>query len=119
MIDVSKYKAKLESELASLEQELSDVGVKNPTNTADWVAVVSPVEETDGADENVLADRMEELEENKAILTDLENKYNDVKDALAKIEKGTYGVCEISGEEIEEDRLEANPSARTCKKHMK
>ncbi|MEK7091498.1 MAG: TraR/DksA C4-type zinc finger protein [Patescibacteria group bacterium] len=38
--------------------------------------------------------------------------------ALAKIDAGNYGLCEISQEPIELDRLEANPSARTCKKHL-
>ena len=31
---------------------------------------------------------------------------------------GTYGSCEISGEAIEVERLEANPAARTCKAHI-
>ena len=34
-------------------------------------------------------------------------------DALEKIEAGKYGICEVSGEEIEADRLEAYPSAKT------
>ena len=29
------------------------------------------------------------------------------------IEKGTYGICEISGQPIEAERLKANPAART------
>ena len=39
-------------------------------------------------------------------------------DALERIEKGTYGICEVGNEEIEEDRLNANPAARTCKAHL-
>jgi RNA polymerase-binding transcription factor DksA len=35
-----------------------------------------------------------------------------------QIEKGAYGTCKICGEKIEEDRLEANPAAQTCKLHM-
>jgi len=31
--------------------------------------------------------------------------------ALAKIEKGTYGICDISGKEIHKKRLEAIPYA--------
>lgn len=31
--------------------------------------------------------------------------------ALAKIEEGTYGICEISGEEISKKRLDAVPYA--------
>ena len=50
--------------------------------------------------------------------SNLKVRYNDVKDALHKIETTGYGVCEVCGEKIEEDRLEANPAARTCKAHM-
>lgn len=34
--------------------------------------------------------------------------------ALAKIEKGTYGVCERCGEQIPEERLKALPHAALC-----
>jgi RNA polymerase-binding transcription factor DksA len=45
-------------------------------------------------------------------------RLTDVKDALAKIDAGTYGICETSGEPIEEARLRANPAARTCMHHI-
>ncbi len=35
-----------------------------------------------------------------------------------RIEDGTYGVCTVSGEEIETERLEADPAAKTCKAHL-
>ncbi len=72
----------------------------------------------DSADSNEVADNIEEFEENTAVLKELEIRYNDIKDALDKIEKNKYGICEVSGEEIEEERLIANPAARTCKAHM-
>ncbi|MBI2086800.1 MAG: TraR/DksA C4-type zinc finger protein [Candidatus Zambryskibacteria bacterium] len=53
-----------------------------------------------------------------AIVNTLETRYNDIKSGLDKIEHGTYGLCQICGKEIETDRLEANPSARTCIEHM-
>ena len=100
-----------------VEKELNSIGRKNPDNKNDWEA--EPAEmNVDSADENEVADNMEEFEGNTAVLKELEIRYNDLKDALAKIEKGTYGICEISGEAIEEERLIANPAARTCKKHM-
>ncbi|MDP3402630.1 MAG: TraR/DksA C4-type zinc finger protein, partial [bacterium] len=70
------------------------------------------------ADPNDRADQMEEFGNNAAILTDLEHRYNDVVAALARIEDGTYGICTVSGEPIEEDRLEADPAAPTNKAHM-
>ncbi|TVP84159.1 MAG: molecular chaperone DnaK [Alkalicoccus sp.] len=42
-----------------------------------------------------------------------EDELHDVEEALAKIEEGTYGICEVSGEEIPFERLEAVPTART------
>jgi RNA polymerase-binding transcription factor DksA len=38
----------------------------------------------------------------------------EVEEALAKIEAGTYGRCEDCGAEIGEARLEAHPSAKLC-----
>ena len=61
---------------------------------------------------------IEDYETNTAILKQLEIQLNDVKDALLKIEDGTYGQCEVNGHLIEEGRLRANPAARTCMEHM-
>lgn len=117
MKDIAHYKSRLEAELKNLEAELGSVGRRNPDNPNDWEATPGKLEAL-SSDENELADTIEEFEGNAAILKRLEIRYNEVKDALSRIEKGTYGVCEVSGEPIEEDRLEANPAARTCKTHM-
>jgi RNA polymerase-binding transcription factor DksA len=65
-----------------------------------------------------LADKAENYEERTAMLNTLEARLVDVNLALQKISDGNYGKCEVSGEMIEEDRLMANPAARTCKAHM-
>ncbi len=117
MIDTTSYKKRLEEELALVERELKSVGQRNPSNPSDWVA--KP--DADGAapaDPNDLADAMESLEENQGIVAALEVRYNNIKKALEKIEAGTFGTCEISGEEIEAERLDANPAARTCIAHL-
>ncbi|MFZ2716220.1 MAG: TraR/DksA C4-type zinc finger protein, partial [Minisyncoccia bacterium] len=116
-IDTNPFKELLQSELSLLENELSTVGRKNPDNPDDWEATES-TNGTDGADELEVADSMEEFENNRGILNELEIRLNNVKVALKKIEEGKYGICEIGGEEIELDRLNANPAATTCKKHM-
>jgi RNA polymerase-binding protein DksA len=38
----------------------------------------------------------------------------EINDALIRIENGTYGICEINGEPIPKQRLEAIPWARCC-----
>jgi len=40
-----------------------------------------------------------------------------VENALSRIENGTYGECEVCGEQIEEQRLEALPFATLCMEH--
>ncbi|MCX6716369.1 MAG: TraR/DksA C4-type zinc finger protein [Candidatus Taylorbacteria bacterium] len=112
--DTEFFKVKLDEELKTLEEELKTVGRINPSNPADWEAVPSNVD-IDSADENELADKIEFYEDNSAILKQLEIQYNNVKKALAKISDGKYGICEVCGEAIEKARLEANPSAKTCK----
>jgi len=37
-----------------------------------------------------------------------------IKDALERIESGTYGICEECGEEISEKRLQARPVTTLC-----
>jgi RNA polymerase-binding transcription factor DksA len=116
-IDTEYFKKRLEKELAVLETELKSVGHKNPDNPKDWEAGAGEVdiEASDLAD---TADNIQSYESNTAVLKPLEKQYNDVKLALTKIKKGKYGVCEIGNEQIEKERLEANPAARTCVAHM-
>lgn len=116
-IDTNAYKTALEAELAQVTSELETIGIHNPENPSDWIA--TPEDDEGGeADPNIAADRVEDWDERAATLAQLERRYNDIKRALKKIDMGTYGVCEISGGAIETDRLDANPSARTCKAHL-
>lgn len=112
------FKQKLEEELKKVEAELATVGIQNPKNPADWEAKETAMDTLSAtADPNEAADKMEEYAENRAINDTLEVRYNDIKRALEKITKGEYGVCEVGGEPIEEERLEADPAARTCIAH--
>lgn len=115
-MNTEHFRTRLTEEKATLEASLATVGRKNPSNPGDWEAV--PEETGMEADPNDQADQMEEFGNNSAILTDLEVRLAAVNAALARIENGTYGVCTISGEQVEEDRLEADPAAPTCKAHM-
>ena len=112
MKDTKEFKEKLEAEKNTLTEELSGMGVMNPVDS-DWEAVPPPVDAGEDSDENDMADRFGEYEERTATLNTLQSRLKDVNDALTKIEKGTYGVCEVSGQEIEIERLRANPAART------
>jgi len=116
-IDIAYFEKKLKEEEARLQAELATLGRKNPDNPADWEAVGGEEEGnlTDPAD---LADNIGEYENKTAVLKQLETELSEVGSALARIAAGTYGVCEKSGHDIEKERLEANPAARTCIQHL-
>jgi len=116
MKDTTHFRELLEAEKKNLESELSTVGRRNPSNPSDWEAL--PSETGQESDPNDAADLIENYEGNTAILKDLEIRYNLVLGALMRIDEHTYGICSIGGEEIEEDRLNADPAALTCKAHM-
>lgn len=116
--DIDFFKKKIEDEMALLEKELSSVGRKNPENPNDWEATMEASPISAVADANESADTIEEYEENTAILKQLEIRFNELKGGLQRIKDGTYGLCEKGNEPIEQERLKANPAARTCKAHM-
>ena len=116
---IQKLKDKLEKEKKLLESDLESVGRINPENPADWEPTPAN-QDILKSDVNELGDKFEGYEENTAILEPLEIRYNEVKNALAKINSGKgYGVCDVCGKPIEPNRLEANPAATTCEEHMK
>ena len=104
-----------EEEKKLLEDELTSIGQVD--KTGDWKA--TPEDEMnvqEVQDEADMAERSEDFEERSSKLDLLESRLSDVNKALSKIEENTdYGVCEICKEKIEEDRLEVNPAAKTCK----
>ncbi|MBX4189668.1 hypothetical protein KW785_03735, partial [Candidatus Parcubacteria bacterium] len=104
-------------ECESLEARLSEVARKDPDNPSNWEPIPNE-RDVSQADENTVADGIEEFEENNAILNTLEARYKDVRSGLDKIKHGVYGKCQICQKDIEVDRLEANPAARTCKEHI-
>lgn len=113
------FKTKLKAEAAEIEAELAKIAKKDDTRSENWDATPGDIDTMSPlADPNEAADKIEELEENQMVTDALEVRHKQITIALAKMSEGTYGTCEISGEPIEEERLQANPAARTCKEHM-
>ncbi|MBY0472945.1 TraR/DksA C4-type zinc finger protein [Patescibacteria group bacterium] len=113
--NISHFKQKLEDELLEVEDRLKAAGMQN--EAGEWEVRDTDIDET-ATESDELGDRMEEFGEKKAEVGEIEIHWRNIERAIEKIELGTYGTCEVCGEEIEENRLEINPSARTCKTHM-
>jgi RNA polymerase-binding transcription factor DksA len=56
---------------------------------------------------------MVEREKDLAILERLESDLAEIEAALQRLDDGTYGIDETTGEPISPDRLDALPTART------
>jgi len=110
------HEAQLLAEKKRLEDMLAGVGHKTSI-PGDWEATPEKMD-TSRADVNEAADAMEEYETRIAATATLEDQMKGVEAALSRIKDGTYGVCSVCGNAIEEDRLTANPSALTCKAHL-
>ena len=97
---LTQVRAALEAERAELTQQLAEHGdVGFDENFADSGQVAA------------------EQGEHRAIVGHLQDTLRDVDRALAKLDEGTYGKCEVCGEDIAEPRLEAMPATQYCIKH--
>jgi DnaK suppressor protein len=97
----SALRLELESQRSSLRQELQELGygtegLSYDANFADSSQVTA------------------ERGETEALAMSLTANLLDVERALAKLDGGTFGVCESCHREIAEARLEAMPAARYC-----
>src|SRR3989339_1474686 len=111
-----KYKASLLEEKSKLEKELSSIATKNPEHPGEW-EVKAPDMNPMVSDQSELADMFEELETQTGLEYQLEERLKKVNAALKRIEDGSYGVCSVCSEKIDEKRLEANPLAKNCIEH--
>jgi RNA polymerase-binding transcription factor DksA len=112
---VNYFKEKLIAEKSILESELQALATQD--KNGDWSAMPNPHTDVEG-DAADQADFMEDFDSKIARLGSLETRYKQVLSAIERAENGTYGRCMKSGALIEEDRLEANPAAETCKAMM-
>lgn len=110
-----ELKRKLLKEKEEVETGLKDFSQADPKLKGDFdtrfpdIAGQTP-EESESADE------VEEYENKLHIEHVLELRLRAVTEALEKIQKGSYGICEKCGKEIPFERLQANPAAKTCLK---
>lgn len=98
---------KLLEEKIKLEKELDKFTTVNPHVEDDREAVFPKY--GDESDDN--AREVADYYTNKNIEETLEKKYVDIKKALDRIEKGTYGICKFTGNPIGEARLRARPTS--------
>ncbi len=114
---LAELKGKLEGQKAALQKELESFATEDPNLKHNWDAKFPNRED---ADKDESADDAQEYDNALSLEHSLELKLRDVSMALEKIGQGSYGVCEVCGKTIDEERLLACPEAKTCLKcHQK
>ena len=105
---LEELKSNLVSEKEQLEEQLGKFAKK--TGEGEYKTEF-PDDLGDRQDEN--ATEVEEYTDKLALEKSLETQLKDVLDALEKMEAGAYGKDEETGENIDVNRLNAYPAART------
>lgn len=96
---LARIRTELERERDELRSQLEEQGIDFDENFADSGQVAA------------------EQGEHRALIDRLTSGLREVERALAKLEDGTFGTCEVCSAEIPDARLEAMPSARYCIEH--
>lgn len=103
-IDLNARRAQLQSRETELSQDL-DTSQSDALDTA-------PVYEARDATDDAVADEERDANYNQG--TRRFDELMEVRDALKRIDAGTYGICEVCGREIDSARLDAVPETRYC-----
>ena len=109
MIDMESARDRLATERAQALQRLADL-------THDFDAVVAASRDTNADDEHdpegaTIAFERSQIE---ALARQAEGHLEEIDAALKRLDAGSYGTCEICGNPIGAERLEARPAARVC-----
>jgi RNA polymerase-binding protein DksA len=110
-IEISHHRARLLEEQERLVNAVDFLERENPGSISDELGdIVTSGDDNLGDTATATFDR----ELDQGLEEGAQQTLDAIKDALRKIEDGTYGTCEVCGKPIGEDRLTAIPWARLC-----
>ena len=110
-IDTHALRAKLEEERARLANAVEVLVRENPGSLEDELGEIAAGNDNHLAD---LATSTYDRELDEGLEEGAQQTLADIDLALRKIDEGSYGTCEICGEQIGAERLSAIPWARFC-----
>lgn len=107
-------KSQLQSLSRELEVLMQQLQADLTTELADQQQALSQVGVTEVLDRGEAATVAEQQQASMSHITQLREEIIECQNALQRVEEGRYGYCERCGEEIELNRLMANPVAVLC-----
>jgi RNA polymerase-binding transcription factor DksA len=111
-IDTDAFRKRLEEARTRLTASADYLERENPGSLEDELGEIGS-----GGTDNHLGDTASatfDRELDQGLEEGVQQALSDIAAALAKIDAGTYGVCEICGKPIGAERLTAIPWARLC-----
>lgn len=107
---LDELKNQLLKEKEDLEKNLSRIARPVNVKEGDYETTFDEI----GSDRDDNATEVDQYSGNMPVENTLEKKLQEVIDALERMDKSTYGICENCKKEIDIERLKANPAAKTC-----
>jgi RNA polymerase-binding transcription factor DksA len=107
---LKQMEEKLLKEKDRLEKKLKTFATPNPRAKDDYDTNFPNI----GESEEDNATEVAIYNDNLTLERTLEKELQDVKSALARIKRGTYGKCKYCKKEIDPKRLLARPSSSAC-----
>jgi DnaK suppressor protein len=107
---LSELKEALLQEKTKLEENLGRIAKPLDKKAGDYETSFEDI----GTDREDNTTEVEQYTDNLPVEITLEKKLQDIIDALKKMDDGTYGICANCNQEIDIERLRANPAAKTC-----
>ena len=113
-MDNDKARQLLTEERTRLEGLLNRIDDVSEEGQEDSVSELSTVDQHPADAGSETFERTKDL----SVHEDVTGRLEDVARAFEKLESGEYGACEVCGEPIPDERLEALPAARNCVEHQ-
>lgn len=104
------FRARLQAALNQADRDVGLLGVEIAALSQDQAA------ESAGLGNHLADDASDVVEQEKSltIQMSLDDRRRDIRDALRRIDEGTFGTCEHCHGPIAAERLEVMPWARLC-----
>ncbi|MEK7151172.1 MAG: TraR/DksA C4-type zinc finger protein [Patescibacteria group bacterium] len=110
--ELIKLKESLLTELIEIEGQLGNFTVENPIIASDRKTYFHTTDQSDTLDEK--AHSVTDFEEDRAIEHNLELRAREIKEAIKRIDDGSYGFCQKCVSPIDTRRLQIVPVAKLC-----
>jgi DnaK suppressor protein len=102
-INLNHFKEMLLMRKAEIEKILNDISNE-----------INDISQGEIKDEGDYASASLDSSRDYQLYVRLKTELTEINQAIERIEKGTYGICEMCDEPIEEERLKIKPYAKYC-----